>query len=154
MVLEIKKNKLLMNVLKIMPLSVYFSLFLFLKSYLVICSLPGVSYQIPPLHPAERSEYQSHLSKGIHTCSHHFHSSGHTHACHHIQTSVTSLLPPPPKEGGSGFPVESKGRYTPNIKDITHHQLQRLNSRTYCSHLGRFFFSYILYLHTTISVGC
>lgn len=83
-VLEIKKNKLLMNVLNIMSLCVYFSLALLKENKnresLDMYSLPSVSLQIPPIHCAERSVYQSHLSKGVPACGHHFRSSGHTHS--------------------------------------------------------------------------
>lgn len=92
-----KKNKLLMNVLKIMPLSVFFSLPPLLKNQkregVFCCPLTSRWLTSNPTGPgsAERSEYQSDLSKGIPACSHHFYFSGHTQPL--VITSRPQSLP-------------------------------------------------------------
>lgn len=88
-VLEIKKNKLLMNVLKIMPLSFFVLFFCSFSTKLF-----GYSLALRGLvsHPSGRScwkvsvfsgayQRESPLSKGNQT---------HSPSCHHIHTSVTS----------------------------------------------------------------
>lgn len=121
-----------MNVLKIMPLFFFLSI---KNVKLFSHSLTGGSYQIPPGESAERSEYQSDLSKGIPTCSHHFHSSGHTHSP--VITSRPQSLPShilASRRRSRRISCGFKQRHTAKIKDITHHPAARLNS---CTHTFR-----------------
>ncbi len=69
----------------------------------------------------------------------------HSPSCHHIQASSHFPLTLwSPREGEGGFPVDSKGRHTQKIKDITHHpatehEIKQLHK---CIQAGSFFFTH------------
>lgn len=100
MVLESKKNKLLMNVLKIMPLSVFFFPFFFFiqnhviqnTSYLAIHSLPG----------AQIKSFQSFLLKGQSISQRYQRKSSHVVTTSIPRDTVTLLSSHP---GLSHFPL-------------------------------------------------